>query len=77
MSKVKKAKKKEKKFPMLGRSVHDCLYRAVVNYVEARGGNVVVIGGIQVQEWDASNYRFSIAVQCCGRKPTFKSKAPR
>jgi hypothetical protein len=49
------------------------LYKAVANYVEKNGGKIVVIGGIQLQEWpDGKKGSFSIAVKCLGRKPIFK-----
>jgi len=48
------------------------LYKAVQNYVEKSGGNLVVIGGISVQEWSSDNaMTFHVAVKCSGRKPSF------
>lgn len=52
------------------------LYRAVVRYVKANGGQVQAIGGVEMQEWSAdgvTNYR--IAVKCTGKRPEFASKA--
>lgn len=72
---TKKAKKPEKRFPMLGRSVHDRLYRAVVNYVEAHGGKLLVIGGVEVQSMPGDRPgNFRIAVRCTGNAPVFKEK---
>jgi len=62
-------KKRER---ILGHDPVSQLYRAVIRYVESRGGNVLVIGGVQVQEWpEESAYSFRIAVRCTGGKPTF------
>lgn len=73
--KRKKKAKKEKRFPMLGRSLHDRLYRAVVNYVEAHGGSLIVIGGIDVQQFPTDRVgNFRVAVRCTGRPPVFKPK---
>jgi len=59
--------------PLLGkRDVTSCLYRAVRNYVEKHDGRIVVIGGIQIQEWPGEPARnFSIAIKCTGTKPVF------
>ena len=55
----------------------DRLYKAVDNYVKTGGGSVVVIGGIQIQEWpNTAKGKFVVAVQCLGRKPTMKKAAP-
>lgn len=49
------------------------LYRAVENYVLKNNGTVVVIGGIQVMTLpEEGAYKYRIAVQCVGTKPTFK-----
>ena len=48
------------------------LYRAVERYVTAHHGSVLVIGGIQLQEWPGEGeYNFSIAVKCTGKRPIF------
>jgi len=48
------------------------LYRAVRRYVETHGGSIVVIGGIQVLEFPGTGkLKFSISVQCLGRKPSY------
>ena len=55
----------------------DRLYKAVDNYVTKNGGAVVVIGGIQIQEWpDTAKGKFTVAVQCLGRKPKFAKDKP-
>ena len=52
------------------------LYRAVQNYVTILGGNVVVIGGIDVIELpDDGKTKFRIAVRCLGAKPRFAEKS--
>jgi hypothetical protein len=51
---MKKARR-YKPDPLKGkRDVYSQLYRAVRRYVEKHGGSVVVIGGIESQQWDAS-----------------------
>ena len=55
------------------------LYAAVQKYVESRGGNIAVIGGIQIQsQWPGeSEFHFRVAVKCLGRKPELHEKASR
>jgi hypothetical protein len=49
----------------------ESLYKGVDDYVKSLGGNVIVIGGIEVQEWPVeSQFEFKIAVRCIGKKPT-------
>lgn len=53
-----------------GRRPSDALQRAVVKYIESRGGSVLVVGGIQIQQWPGEpSCNFTIAVKCTGRKP--------
>lgn len=48
----------------------DELYTAVENYIRIIGGDVVVIGGIQIQRWPEDNSKtFNISVKCSGRSP--------
>lgn len=52
----------------------DRLYKAVAAYVKASGGNVAVIGGIQVQQFPGERaYNFTIGIKCTGRRPQFES----
>ncbi len=52
--------------------VVNALYCAVKRYVEEGGGKIIVVGGIQVQEWPGdSEYAFTIGVKCTGKKPVF------
>ena len=54
------------------------LYRAVVRYVKANGGQVVVIGGVEMQEWSADGKQsYRIAVKCTGKRPEFASCASK
>jgi hypothetical protein len=56
-----------------GRDPVSQLYRAVLRYVTTNGGSILVIGGIQVQEWPGSGKgNFTIGVKCTGRKPLFR-----
>lgn len=49
----------------------DDLYLAVQQYVESKGGSVVVIGGVQVQQWPNDlEHNFTIGIRCMGKKPT-------
>lgn len=51
----------------------DRLYKAVQNYVETKGGKLVIVGGIQIQEWPRDNKGvFYVAVKCLGRKPNLE-----
>lgn len=52
------------------------LYKAVANYVEKLGGNVVVACGVQIQLWPGDkNYDFTVAVKCIGTKPSCTERA--
>ncbi len=47
------------------------LYDAVAAFVKAKGGNVLVIGGIQMLKWpDDRQHNFMIAVRITGIEPT-------
>jgi hypothetical protein len=46
------------------------LYSAIDRYVESRGGKVIVIGGIEIQQWPGdAKMNFRIAIRCIGKKP--------
>ena len=63
--------KRKKKASSLPRHV-DRLYKAVAHYVEKTGGKLVVIGGIQVQEWPGDGaHKFVLGIKCLGRKPSY------
>jgi hypothetical protein len=68
-----KRKAKKSRDPLAGkRDATSQLYRAVRRYVVGNGGNIAIIGGIQVQECPGDNeYKYTIAVRCTGRKPSF------
>jgi hypothetical protein len=54
----------------------DRLYKAVDNYVRAKGGSLIVIGGIQIQEWPGDPAMvFQVAVKCMGRKPAYSESS--
>ena len=54
-----------------GRDPISQLYRAVERYVKANNGNVLVIGGVQVQQWPGTTgAQYVIGVKCLGTKPT-------
>lgn len=64
--------KKKKRDVLAGkRDPESQLYRAVRRYVESKGGSLVVIGGIETQEWpEDGRFKFRVAVKCMGKKPT-------
>ena len=48
------------------------LYEAVARYVEHGKGKLLIIGGIEVQEWPGEPLgKFRVAISCLGRKPKF------
>lgn len=49
----------------------DRLYKAVANYIEKGGGKLVVIGGVELQDWGEGIGKFRLAIRCLGRKPKF------
>ena len=58
-----------------GRDAISQLFRAVERYVAGNGGNVIVIGGIQIQEWPGEPHYFYVAVKCTGQVPKFAERA--
>jgi len=67
---VKAKKKKTNKRPILGRDPTSQLYRAVIRYIESKGGSVLVIGGAQIQQWPGEReFNYVLGVRCTGRKP--------
>lgn len=66
---------KAKADPLAGRTPELHLYRAVRRYVESLGGGVVVIGGIEVQEWPGDPQgKYRVAVSVLGRKPALPTE---
>jgi len=60
----------KKKLPKWGRDPESQLLKAATNYIEKNGGEVIIIGGLQIQHWpedNQSNYR--LAIKFTGRKP--------
>jgi len=47
------------------------LYRAVRRYVKANGGNLLVIGGVEIQFYGDRPSFFKVAIGCTGKPPTF------
>lgn len=53
------------------------LYRAVIRYIEERGGMVVVIGGVSTFEWPQNRRGlFTLGIKIMGSKPNFKHPTP-
>lgn len=49
----------------------DELFAAANRYVKFHGGNIVVAGGIQIQEWPGARPgQFVLGIKCFGRRPT-------
>lgn len=70
---MKKKSKRVTRVPTKNADTVDKLYLAVQKYVEDRGGKIVVIGGIQIQEWpDDPKGSYLVAVRCLGKKPEKK-----
>ena len=42
---------------------------AVSAWIRANGGTAVVIGGVEIQDWDEGEFKYRIAVRVVGRKP--------
>lgn len=74
--KVKKTNKK-KRDPLAGdRTPTGQLYRAVRRYVEAKGGSILVIGGVQVEQWPGEGeFKFVLGVRCMGRRPSSEANS--
>lgn len=69
--KSRKAKSKTRDVLAGRRDPESQLYRAVRRYVESKGGSLLVIGGIETQQWpDDRALMFRVAVRCMGRKPS-------
>ena len=68
-----KQKKRVRKLNTGNRHV-DALYKAVIKYVESRGGTAVVIGDIAlVQEDPFRKFNYGVMVRITGKKPNFPS----
>ena len=56
--------------PLRGRDAISQLYRAVQRYVNENNGSLLVVGGIEIQEWPGDlPHNFRVAVHCTGVKP--------
>lgn len=73
-SRSRKTKSKKRDVLAGKRDPESQLYRAIRRYVESKGGSLMVIGGIETQEWPGEGeFKFRVAVRCMGRKPAGKS----
>jgi len=67
-----KNKSKAKHRKILGRDPTSQLYRAIIRYVESKKGSILVIGGVQIEQWPgAGEFKYVVGVRCMGRKPCF------
>ena len=70
MKAKKKSKPKHRK--ITGRDPTSQLYRAIVRYVESKKGSIIVIGGVQIEQWPGDGeFKYVVGVRCMGRKPSF------
>ena len=65
--------KSKKKTIKTGDKTIDELYRAVMNYIEKRGGSVVVIGEIALVEEGPLKYNYGVMVRVVGQRPRSKA----
>lgn len=74
MAKRKAKRRARKRDPLAGLPPHVAdLYRAVQNYVTKLGGNIVVIGGVEVLELPGDPaHKYRLAVPFLGTKPQFR-----
>lgn len=42
---------------------------AVSRWIKANGGDVMVIGGIEIQDWQEGAWKFRVGVKCLGLAP--------
>ena len=63
-------KKKNKLKPKWGRDPESQLLKAAARYIEANGGKVFVIGGLQIQQWAKDNEgNYLLAIKFTGNAP--------
>lgn len=68
---TKRPKKKSKHRKITGRDPTSQLYRAIIRYVESKGGSITVIGGVQIEQWPGDGeLKYVVGVRCMGRKPS-------
>lgn len=49
---------------------YEHLYKAVVDYVHSKGGKVLVIGGVEIQQFPGDRkFNYRIAIRITGKKP--------
>lgn len=81
MAKKKKTKARRRGVSVLRFRKNDPthnLYAAVQHYVRANHGSILVIGGVEVQEWPGDAIgKYRIAIRCLGQKPIFPTTAPK
>ena len=56
------------------KDVTDRLYEALSIWLESKGGRLAVAGGIEIQQWDISPYKFTVGIKCMGKKPKCEGK---
>jgi hypothetical protein len=69
MAKVIRRKGKRFSLRFRKKDIEHNLLVAVTRWVRARGGNLLVVGGISVQDWHEGMGKFKIAVNCLGAMP--------
>ena len=72
-----KKKSKPKYLKITGRDPTSQLYRAILRYVKSKGGSIMVIGGVQIEQWPGDGeLKYVVGVRCMGRKPVVEKSAP-
>lgn len=58
------------------KSAVDQLYEAVRVFVDASGGKVLVVGGVEVISWPGDPvFRFTLGIRCTGTPPAAQKEA--
>ena len=45
------------------------LLAAAQHFVQSKGGNAIMIGGITIEYMPGDNFKYKVAVACTGRRP--------
>lgn len=69
---AKKKQRRERKRPT---DKLDCLYLALADYIESRGGKLLVTGPVRAVS-RGHKYCYTIEIDCCGRLSDSASDAP-
>ena len=59
-----------------GDKTMDNLYKAVQDYIEKRGGSVLIIGGIALVQESPLKYNYGLMLRVTGKKPKISTTPP-